>query len=223
MAGIGRLTTKDAVLLLCDMQEKFRPNIFQFTNIVSNAARLLQAGRVLGIPAIVTEQYPKGLGPTVPELGAEGLTAHAKTSFTMMTEEVQKEMQILGNPKQAILCGIEAHACIAVKKKTFATRLVNESQALPDSPLLFWQCTTFDLLEKGIEVHIVSDAVSSRSQTDRLFALSRLKQSGAFLTTTEAVLLQLVQGAKHPNFKEIQQLMMQPSPDTGLLAYFSAL
>ncbi|XP_077431095.1 isochorismatase domain-containing protein 2 isoform X2 [Vanacampus margaritifer] len=197
MAGIGRLTTKDAVLLLCDMQEKFRPNIFQFTNIVSNAARLLQAGRVLGIPAIVTEQYPKGLGPTVPELGAEGLTAHAKTSFTMMTEEVQKEMQILGNPKQAILCGIEAHACIA--------------------------CTTFDLLEKGIEVHIVSDAVSSRSQTDRLFALSRLKQSGAFLTTTEAVLLQLVQGAKHPNFKEIQQLMMQPSPDTGLLAYFSAL
>ncbi|XP_061633339.1 isochorismatase domain-containing protein 2 isoform X2 [Phyllopteryx taeniolatus] len=171
MAGIGRLSTKEAVLLLCDMQEKFRPNIFQFTNIVSNAARLLQAGRVLGIPAILTEQYPK--------------------------EEVEKQMQALGNPKQAILCGIEAHACIA--------------------------CTTFDLLEKGIEVHIVSDAVSSRSQTDRLFALSRLKQSGAFLTTTEAVLLQLVQGAKHPNFKEIQQLMMQPSPDTGLLAYFSAL
>ncbi|XP_051921301.1 isochorismatase domain-containing protein 2 [Hippocampus zosterae] len=197
MAGIGRLSTKDAVLLLCDMQEKFRPNIFQFTNIVSNASRLLQASRVLGIPAILTEQYPKGLGPTVPELGAEGLTAHAKTSFTMMIEEVQNEMKTLGNPKQAILCGIEAHACIA--------------------------CTTFDLLEKGIEVHIVSDAVSSRSQTDRLFALSRLKQSGAFLTTTEAVLLQLVQGAKHPNFKEIQQLMMQPSPDTGLLAYFSAL
>ncbi|KAM9806352.1 isochorismatase domain-containing protein 2 isoform X2 [Syngnathus typhle] len=197
MAGIGRLSTKDTVLLLCDMQEKFRPNIFQFTNIVSNAARLLQASRILGIPAILTEQYPKGLGPTVPELGAEGLTAHAKTSFTMMIEEVQKEMQALGNPKQAILCGIEAHACIA--------------------------CTVFDLLEKGTEVHIVSDAVSSRSQTDRLFALSRLKQSGAFLTTTEAVLLQLVQGAKHPNFKEIQQLMMQPSPDTGLLAYFSAL
>ncbi|XP_037129313.1 isochorismatase domain-containing protein 2 isoform X1 [Syngnathus acus] len=221
MAGIGRLSTKDTVLLLCDMQEKFRPNIFQFTNIVSNAARLLQASRILGIPAILTEQYPKGLGPTVPELGAEGLTAHAKTSFTMMIEEVQKEMQALGNPKQAILCGIEAHACIAVN--TFATASGNLSKAPSDSPLLFSQCTAFDLLEKGTEVHIVSDAVSSRSQTDRLFALSRLKQSGAFLTTTEAVLLQLVQGAKHPNFKEIQQLMMQPSPDTGLLAYFSAL
>ncbi|XP_047217882.1 isochorismatase domain-containing protein 2 [Girardinichthys multiradiatus] len=197
MANIGRLSTKDAVLFLCDMQEKFRPNIFQFNNIVSNAARLLQASRILGIPTILTEQYPKGLGPTVPELGAGDLTAHAKTSFTMIIEEVEKELQALGSPKQAILCGIEAHACIA--------------------------CTTYDLLEKGFEVHIVADAVSSRSQTDRLFALSRLKQSGAYLTTTEAVLLQLVEGAKHPNFKEIQKLLTHPSPDTGLLAFFSAL
>ncbi|KAM3849572.1 isochorismatase domain-containing protein 2-like [Diretmus argenteus] len=197
VAGIGRLSTKGSVLMLCDMQEKFRPNIVQFTNIVSNAARLLQASRVLGIPPILTEQYPKGLGPTVPELGAGDLTAHAKTKFTMLTEEVEKRLNTLGNPKQAILCGIEAQACIA--------------------------CTTFDLLEKGMEVHIVADAVSSRSQTDRLFALSRLKQSGAFLTTTEAVLLQLVQDAKHPNFKEIQKLLAHPSPDTGLLAFFSSL
>ncbi|KAM6994596.1 isochorismatase domain-containing protein 2 isoform 2-T2 [Tautogolabrus adspersus] len=197
MANLGRLSSKDAVLFLCDMQEKFRPNIFQFNNIVSNAARLLQASRVLGIPPILTEQYPKGLGPTVPELGAADLKAHAKTSFTMMIEDVKKELEALGNPKQAILCGIEAHACIA--------------------------CTTFDLLERGVEVHIVADAVSARSQTDRLFALSRLKQSGAFLTTTEAVLLQLVQDAKHPNFKQIQQLMLHPSPDTGLLAFFSAM
>lgn len=74
-----------------------------------------QASHVLGIPPILTEQYPKGLGPTVPELGAVGLTAHAKTSFTMITEEVEKALQDLGNPKQAILCGIETHACIAVR------------------------------------------------------------------------------------------------------------
>ncbi|XP_030640375.1 isochorismatase domain-containing protein 2 [Chanos chanos] len=197
MARIGRLSTKGSVLLLCDMQEKFRPNIFQFTNIVSNAARLLQAARVLGIPPILTEQYPKGLGPTVPELGASDLKAHSKTQFSMLGESVQTELKNMGNPKTAILCGIEAQACIA--------------------------CTTFDLLERGMEVHIVADAVSSRSQTDRLFALSRLKQSGAFLTTTEAVLLQLVQDAKHPNFKEIQRLLAHPSPDTGLLAFFSSL
>ncbi|KAI1885834.1 hypothetical protein AGOR_G00207860 [Albula goreensis] len=197
MASIGRLLVKDSVLLLCDMQEKFRPNIFHFTNIVSNAARLLQACRTLDIPRILTEQYPKGLGPTVPELGASDLTAHAKTQFSMLTEGVEKELNSLGGPKKAILCGIEAQACIA--------------------------CTTYDLLERGMEVHIVADAVSSRSQTDRLFALSRLKQSGAYLTTTEAVLLQLVQDAKHPNFKEIQKLLAHPSPDTGLLSFFSSL
>lgn len=78
-----------------------------------------QASRILGIPQILTEQYPKGLGPTVPELGASDLKAHSKTSFTMMIEEVKKELQALGNPKQAILCGIEAHACIAVRTCLF--------------------------------------------------------------------------------------------------------
>ncbi|XP_028835011.1 isochorismatase domain-containing protein 2 isoform X2 [Denticeps clupeoides] len=179
------------------MQEKFRPTIFQFGNVVSNAARVLEACRILGIPPIVTEQYPKGLGPTVPELGASDLKAHAKTTFSMLTEGVKEELKSLGEPKKAILCGIETQACIA--------------------------CTTFDLLERGMEVHIVADAVSSRSQTDRLFALSRLKQSGAFLTTTEGIMLQLVQDAKHPNFKEIQKLLAHPSPDTGLLAFFSSL
>ncbi|KAA0703124.1 Isochorismatase domain-containing protein 2 [Triplophysa tibetana] len=197
VARIGRLSTKGSVLLLCDMQEKFRPAIYQFTNIVSNAARLLQACQILNIPQILTEQYPKGLGPTVPELGADGLKPHEKTSFSMLTDSVKSSLKTLGDPQQIILCGIEAQACIA--------------------------CTTFDLLEQGMEVHIVADAVSARSQTDRLFALSRLKQSGAFLTTTEGVLLQLVQNAKHPNFKEIQKLLAHPSPDTGLLALYSSL
>ncbi|XP_059423150.1 isochorismatase domain-containing protein 2-like [Carassius carassius] len=197
LSRIGILSTKGTVLLLCDTQEKFRPTIFQFTNIVSNAARLLQVSEILSIPQILTEHYPKGLGTTVPELGAEGLKLHTKTSFSMMTESVESSLKSLGDPQQVILCGIEAQACIA--------------------------CTTYDLLERGMEVHIVADAVSSRSQTDRLFALSRLKQSGAFLTTTEGVLLQLVQDAKHPNFKEIQKLLAHPSPDTGLLAFFSSL
>lgn len=115
----------------------------------------------------------------------------------MLTDSVESSLKSLGDPQQVILCGIETQACIA--------------------------CTTYDILERGMEVHIVADAVSSRSQTDRFFALSRLKQSGAFLTTTEGVLLQLVQDAKHPNFKEIQKLLAHPSPDTGLLAFYSSL
>lgn len=75
---------------------------------------LFQACRILSIPQILTEQYPKGLGPTVPELGAEGLKPHTKTSFSMMTESVQSSLKSLGDPQQVILCGIEAQACIAV-------------------------------------------------------------------------------------------------------------
>lgn len=90
----------------------FVVNLLSF--VASNLELLLQASRILGIPTILTEQYPKGLGPTVLELGAGDLTAHAKTSFTMIIEEVEKELKALGSPKQAILCGIEAHACIAV-------------------------------------------------------------------------------------------------------------
>ncbi|KTG04905.1 hypothetical protein cypCar_00003783, partial [Cyprinus carpio] len=226
VARIGRLSTKGSVLLLCDIQEKFRPNIFQFTNIVSNAARLLQACRILSIPQILTEQYPKGLGPTVPELGAEGLKPHTKTSFSMLTESVESALKSLGDPQQVILCGIEAQACIAVTSHGCLNWCHGTFYYQPHIYYLLimtFICTTYDLLERGMEVHIVADAVSSRSQTDRLFALSRLKQSGAFLSTTEGVLLQLVQDAKHPNFKEIQKLLAHPSPDTGLLAFFSSL
>ncbi|XP_051576388.1 isochorismatase domain-containing protein 2-like [Myxocyprinus asiaticus] len=91
VARIGRLSTKGSVLLLCDMQEKFRPSIFQITNIVSNAARLLQACRILGIHQIWTEQYPKGLG-------ADGLKPHAKTSFSMLSGSVNSSLKCLGDP-----------------------------------------------------------------------------------------------------------------------------
>ncbi|XP_056399565.1 isochorismatase domain-containing protein 2 isoform X3 [Hyla sarda] len=82
------------------------------------------------------------------------------------------------------------------------------------------QSTTLDLLDKGYDVHIVADACSSRSQVDRLVALSRMKQSGAFLTTGEGVILQLLQDAAHPKFKEVQKIIKDPTPDSGLLALF---
>ncbi|XP_069039102.1 isochorismatase domain-containing protein 2 [Lepisosteus oculatus] len=190
--SVGRLAVRGSVLLLCDMQEKFRPNIVHFSNIVSNAARLLQACRILGVTPVATEQYPKGLGPTVPELGLGDLRTFSKTTFSMLgAPGVEQE---LAGVQRALLCGIETQACIA--------------------------CTTFDLLERGIEVHVVADAVSSRSQVDRLFALARLRQSGAYLTTVEGAVLQLVQDAAHPRFKEVQKLLAHPSPDTGLLSFF---
>ncbi|KAG8569657.1 hypothetical protein GDO81_014507 [Engystomops pustulosus] len=153
-----------------------------------------QTAKILEIPVVVTEQYPKGLGPTVPELGAEGLKKYSKTCFSMLIPEVEKELQRTPERQSVILCGIETHACI--------------------------MSTTLDLLNKGFDVHVVADACSSRSQVDRLLALSRMKQSGAFLTTGEGAILQLLQDATHPKFKEVQKIIKDPAPDSGLLALF---
>ncbi|KAM4704081.1 isochorismatase domain-containing protein 2 isoform 1-T2 [Rhinophrynus dorsalis] len=191
---IGKLGQRSSALFLCDMQEKFRHNIVFFPQIVSVAARMLQAAKALEIPVIVTEQYPKGLGPTVPELGADGLKKFSKTCFSMLTPEVVEELQSIPDLRSIILCGIETQACI--------------------------MSTSLDLLDKGLDVHVVADACSSRSQVDRLVALSRMRQSGAFLTTSEGVILQLLRDAAHPKFREVQKLIKEPAPDSGLLSLF---
>ncbi|XP_027950809.1 isochorismatase domain-containing protein 2 isoform X10 [Zalophus californianus] len=80
--------------------------------------------------------------------------------------------------------------------------------------------TTLDLLDRGLQVHVVVDACSSRSQVDRLVALARMRQSGAFLSTSEGLILQLVGDAAHPQFKEIQKIIKEPAPDSGLLSLF---
>uniref|UniRef100_UPI00358F86E9 isochorismatase domain-containing protein 2 isoform X2 n=1 Tax=Myxine glutinosa TaxID=7769 RepID=UPI00358F86E9 len=83
------------------------------------------------------------------------------------------------------------------------------------------QATVLDLMEKDIDVHVVADACSSRSQVDRMFTFERLRQSGAFITTSEAVMFQLLKDAKHPHFREVQKLILdKPTTDSGLLAMF---
>ncbi|XP_023563760.1 isochorismatase domain-containing protein 2 isoform X2 [Octodon degus] len=82
--------------------------------------------------------------------------------------------------------------------------------------------TTLDLLARGLQVHVVADACSSRSQVDRLVALARMRQSGAFLSTSEGLILQLVGDAAHPKFKEIQNIIKEPAPDSGLLGLFQS-
>uniref|UniRef100_A0A8D0DGW8 Isochorismatase domain containing 2 n=1 Tax=Salvator merianae TaxID=96440 RepID=A0A8D0DGW8_SALMN len=193
VARLGKVVPKTSILFLCDMQEKFRPNVSYFPQIVAVSARMLKVARALDIRTVVTEQYPQGLGPTVPELGAEGLPKYAKTCFSMVIPEVEKEMASVPNLKSVLLCGIETQACI--------------------------MSTALDIMERGLDVHVVVDACSSRSQVDRMVALSRLRQSGAFLTTSEGLILQLVRDAAHPRFREIQKLIKDPAPDSGLLPF----
>ncbi|KAI5191405.1 Isochorismatase Domain-Containing Protein 2 [Manis pentadactyla] len=190
--GLGRVHPGSSILFLCDMQEKFR-HVAYFPQIVSVAARMLKVARLLEVPAVLTEQYPQGLGPTVPELGAEGLRPQPKTCFSMVPA-VRQELDARPQLRSVLLCGIETQACI-----------LN---------------TTLDLLDQGLQVHVVVDACSSRSQVDRLVALTRMRQSGAFLSTSEGLILQLVGDAAHPQFKEIQKIIKEPAPDSGLLGLF---
>uniref|UniRef100_A0A8C9PBG9 Isochorismatase domain containing 2 n=1 Tax=Spermophilus dauricus TaxID=99837 RepID=A0A8C9PBG9_SPEDA len=191
--SLGRVLPGSSILFLCDMQERFRHSIVYFPQIVSVAARMLRVARLLQVPALLTEQYPQGLGPTVPELGAEGLQPVSKTCFSMVPT-LQRELDSRPQLQSVLLCGIEAQVCILH--------------------------TTLDLLERGLQVHIVVDACSSRSQVDRLTALARMRQSGAFLSTSEGLIMQLVRDAAHPKFREIQKIIKEPVPDSGLLGLF---
>jgi len=193
-SGLGILRPQQTALFLCDMQVKFKPSISHFDQVVANSSRVLKAAKVMDVPVWATEQYPKGLGPTVPELGLEeaGIKALAKTCFSMVGVPEIKAA-VVDNPeiKSVVLCGIETHACI--------------------------HHTTLELMESGKDVHVVVDCCSSRSQTDRKFALERLRDVGAFLTTSEGIILSFAPDASHPNFKRIQKLVMHSAQDTGLL------
>ncbi|GMT24925.1 hypothetical protein PFISCL1PPCAC_16222, partial [Pristionchus fissidentatus] len=184
-----RLSSKDSVLFVCDLQEKFRQNIIKFPEVVTVASRLVAAASTLEMPIVATEQYPKGLGHLVTELNLpEKTPVFDKTKFSMCIPPVD---QLLSpTPKSVILCGIEAHVCVLQ--------------------------TTLDLLERGIAVHVVADATSSRSAVDRAFAFKQMERAGAILTTSECVILGLVGGSDHEKFKQIQKIIMQSAPDTGI-------
>ena len=193
---LGLLKASTSALFLCDMQVKFAPNIAYFPQIVKNSKRVLGAAQVMDLPVLATEQYPKGLGPTVPELGlAEAnIKPYAKTCFSMaavpdlMAELKEKKPDV----KSVILCGIETHACI-------------------------YQTSLELMAEHDLDVHVVVDCCSSRSMTDRKFAFEALKEAGAYLTTSERIVLGLAPDAAHPKFRQLQKLVMDMGEDTGLV------
>ncbi|XP_029797021.1 isochorismatase domain-containing protein 1 [Suricata suricatta] len=193
LTTLGNLTPSSTVFFCCDMQERFRPAIKYFGDIISVGQRLLQGARMLGIPVIVTEQYPKGLGSTVQEIDLTGVKlVLPKTKFSMVLPEVEAALAEIPGVRSVVLFGVETHVCI--------------------------QQTALELVGRGIEVHIVADATSSRSMMDRMFALERLARTGIIVTTSEAVLLQLVADKDHPKFKEIQNLIKASAPESGLLS-----
>ena len=112
MARLGILKAATSSLFLCDMQVKFAPNIAYFPQIVNNSKRIFEAAKIMQLPIYATEQYPKGLGPTVPELGLEEakIKPYSKTCFSMAAvPELMEKFKENAEVKSVILCGIETH------------------------------------------------------------------------------------------------------------------
>ena len=188
-----RLNKKDTVLVGIDFQERLMPAMKGDEELEAAAVKLVKGCRILGVPAIMTQQYTKGLGPTVPAIAAaltepigEDVAAAEfcpveKTSFSAMGEPAFVEaLEKLGR-KTVIIAGIEAHVCV--------------------------QQTVIDLLEKGYTVFVANDCISSRSNTDKKYAQRRMGDAGAVGTTFESILFELLGGAKEPGFKQISALV----------------
>ncbi len=174
-----------AALVIVDVQEGFRKAIEGFEQLAAATATLIRGATVLGVPVLVTEQYPRGLGPTVPEVAEHlpaGLEPITKTVFSAAAAEGFD----LGGRDQAIVCGIEAHVC------------VNQ--------------TVLDLLAAGVEVHVVRDAVGSRTEENRELGLAKAERAGAWQTSVETALFELLGEAGSEDFKAVQGLVLELAP-----------
>jgi nicotinamidase-related amidase len=177
------LTVTDSVLLVIDVQDKLFRVMYQKEQLADNLQRLIKGIQVLEVPVLVTEQYPQGLGPTVPEI-AGLLTAvkrYPKVNFSCCGDQAfLREFKKL-NRKQVLISGIESHVCV-------------------------YQ-TAADLIAAGYEVYVVSDAVSSRTEQNKGTGIKMMMQLGAKLTVTEAALFELLKVAKGDKFKAISQIV----------------
>jgi nicotinamidase-related amidase len=181
----SRLAKRDrTAFLVVDFQEKFMPVIPEAEAILAHLVRICRAARILRVPLLVTEQYPKGLGQTVPELWPylDGVERIEKVCFSCFGEPKFTGMLEGLKVDTLILAGIEAHVCVAQ--------------------------TAFDAIEAGYQVHILEDAVGSRDPRNARIALDRLREAGAVISSTEMALFELLGRAGTPEFKEIQQLVI---------------
>jgi nicotinamidase-related amidase len=178
-----RLLQKDALLLGIDYQEKLIPGMDEKDAFIATSAKLFAGVAALEIPIVLTVQYPKGLGPTVPEIKAvtEGAAELEKTSFSVWDDGPARECLEHSGRKTIVLCGAEAHVCVMQ--------------------------TAIDLVAAGFTAVVVADCVASRSSFDKRMALKRLRQEGVVVTTYESLLFELLRGKANPAFKTISHLV----------------
>jgi nicotinamidase-related amidase len=186
--AVGKLRPEHTAFLLCDIQDKFRTLMYNGETIIKTASYMTSVAKLLDIPIVATEQYSKVFGPTVDECFADpedrkSTPTFEKKIFSMLCgPEMDAHLETL-NRSTYVLFGIETHVCV--------------------------QQTALDLLEKGHEVHIIVDGVSSQQPIDRDIALQRLSQAGAWLTTAQSAAFMLMQSAEHKRFKKVSRLTVE--------------
>ena len=184
MSQLSRLSREHAALVVIDMQEAFRAVIPDFAEVASRIAKAVQGARLLEVPVIATEQYPRGLGHTAEEIVPYLPSASnvvEKMCFSSCGAEEFQSLLISLNIKQVLVCGIEAHICVTQ--------------------------TVLDLLSQGIEAHLLVDCITARKQESKEAALARLTQAGAVQSNLEMALFEIMRGADSPQFKAVQNLI----------------
>jgi nicotinamidase-related amidase len=182
------MSARDTALVVVDVQQKLIGLIPGHERIVWNIRRLIDGAGVLGVPVIATEQYPRGLGATVPELAERLGEVYSKLTFSCTgcpDVDFAQSLRARGIHK-LLLAGIETHVCV--------------------------QQSVLDLMAAGMRVYLAVDAVGSRGKIDHETALGRMDSAGATLTTTEAAMFEWCRVAGTPEFKKISTLVKETAP-----------
>lgn len=178
------LEAKHTALVVIDIQQGFRNAIPDFGLIASRAGTVVRGFQILGLPVLVTEQYPKGLGHTAEEIRlvlTDADEVFEKSTFSSCgADAFVAKLNDLGI-KQVVICGLETHVC------------VNQ--------------TAHDLLDRGFQIHILTDCVCSRAEYNREAGLAKMLSSGAISSSIEMALFELMRDSKNERFKEIQSLI----------------
>ena len=179
-----RLVPAQTVILVVDVQEKLAAAMPKdaLDTLVKNTTILLEAAKVLGVHVLASEQYPKGLGPTLPSLTDKlGVAPLAKTTFDACSDlQIARALSDL-DPKSVVVVGMEAHVCVFQ--------------------------TARELVKRGYATHVVADAVTSRREENRKIGLDLCEKAGAFITATETVVFDLLGQAGTDAFKTVSKLV----------------
>jgi nicotinamidase-related amidase len=175
------LESEHCALIVVDIQEKLLPPIFEKDRLVKNSQLLIRLAGILKIPALVSTQYVKGLGKTVPEVASllPGIEPIDKQMFSCFGSDAfcSALKRLPGNRNTVLLCGMESHICVMQ--------------------------SALGALTEGYVVHVASDAVSSRTEWNWQIGLERMRTAGAVISSTEMIIYELLRSSGAPAFKEL--------------------